>query len=112
MGTAESDKRIGGVAEAEKSATNFQIEIALWRACDADLPQVEDYGKKEDEGHCTGRDQRPRMSIVSGDRSAVAAEKPDDFAPITHKSPQMPTKSCQLPGDASLCPFLTGNSHA
>jgi len=50
------------------------------------------------------------MSILSGDRTAVAAEKPDDFAPIAHKSPQMPTKSCQLSRDASLCPFPTGNS--
>src|SRR6267143_3538063 len=110
MGTAESDKRIGGVAEAEKSATNFQIEIALWRACDADLPQVEDYGKKEDKGHCTGGDQDVRMHILRDDRIAVATEKPDDHAPTTHKIPQMPTKSCQLPRNASLCPFLTGNS--
>jgi hypothetical protein len=47
------------------------------------------------------------MHILRDDRIAVATEKPDDLAPTTHKIPQIPTKSRQLPRNASLCPFLT-----
>src|SRR5258708_22945455 len=49
------------------------------------------------------------MEDLRRDRTAVAAKKPDDLAPTTHKIPQIPKKNCQLPRSASLCPFLTGN---
>jgi hypothetical protein len=65
------------------------------------LPQVEDYGKKEDEGHRTGCNQHLGMNTLPGNRIAVTAEKPDDLAPTTHKIPQIPKKSCQLPMSAS-----------
>ena len=109
MCAVEADKGIGGIAEAEERAANFQIQIALRRACDADLPQVEDYGKKKDEGHCAGGDQDLPVNILRSGLTAVAAEKPDDLAETTHKIPQMPTRNCQLARDASLCPFLLRN---
>ena len=109
MGPAEADQGIGGVAKAEQCAANFQIQIALRGACSADLPQVENHGKKKGEGQHARCDQNTSMQIPGGDRIAVTAEKPDDPSPTTHEIPQLPKKNCQLAWNASLCPFLTGN---
>src|SRR5207253_1016009 len=77
----------------------------LWCAGNADLPQVEDHSKREDQRHCAGRNQGTRVHLSRRERIVVAAKKPDDFAPTAHKSPQIPKKNWQLPTNASLCPF-------
>src|SRR5438105_5250471 len=109
MGAAEANQGIGGVTKADECAANLQIQIALWRACDADLPEVEDNGEKKGEGQCTGCKQYMLTKVLRGNRIPVAAEKPDDCAPNTHKIPQIPKKNYQLGRTASLCPFLAAN---
>src|SRR6266849_5548945 len=49
MGTTEADQGICGVAKADKSAANFQIQIALWRTRHTNLPKIGDSSKEEDE---------------------------------------------------------------
>ena len=109
MRAAEAHQGIGGVTETNKSAAHFQIQIALWGARNADLPQVKDNSKKEADRQRARCCQDTLMKISRGNRIAVAAEKPYDRAPNTHKIPQMPKKNCQLTRSASLCPFLPEN---
>ena len=83
---AEPDQGIGCIAEAEESAANFQIEVSLGGAGNSSLPQVEDGAKKQEGQAHGGSDQ---------DARTLLPKKPDDLAPTTHETPQMPKKQLQ-----------------
>src|SRR3981189_2095752 len=112
MCAVEANQGIGGIAEAEERAANFQIQIALRGACDTDLPQVEDEGKKKHEGDCAGSDQHLPVNILRSGLTAVAAEKPDNLATTTHKIPPNTNKKLPTSEECKFVPFSAQKSVA
>ena len=96
MSAAKPDERVCRIAKAEQGAANFKIKVSFRGTGDSGLSQVED-GTKKQEGNANGRsDQEAR---------ALLPKKPDDLAPTTHETPQIPKKRLQHRKNASLCPF-------
>ncbi len=83
MGATKTDQRVGGVAEAQQRATDFQIEIGRGGTRSVGLAGVENDREKQGSDDAISN---------SGEVAAVLSEKPRDFSPIAHHIPQMPKK--------------------
>jgi len=84
MGATKADKGVGGIAEAEKRATDFEVKIDLRVTKEIQMAEIEE--KCEEDGRCgdTRRDQKPRR---------LPPENPDDLAPIAQEIPQIAAKT-------------------
>ncbi len=79
VGAAKTNQCVGGIAEAEQRATDFEVKIRSRRPGYASAAEVE--GKSNEQGE-------ERAVSQSGADSAVLAEKPDDIGPIAQSSPR------------------------
>src|SRR5208282_375823 len=98
--TAEPDQRICRIAKTEESTADFKIQVSLRGAGNGGLAQVKNRAKKQKGEADGGSDQ---------DARTLLPKKPDDLAPTTHETPQIPKKQLQHRRNASLCPFWLEN---